>query len=109
MGKFADKVAKKIEGGDAASIGAKVESKVRVLLTTQVSLLNNSKVDLELKKSDAEDNLENVLYPTTIPVDGESYLYAVKNAKERLESIEEQIKETEESIAFYQSQIENLF
>ena len=109
MGKFADKVATKIKGDEAAVVGSKVESKVRAILTTQIALLNNENVNLGLKKTDAEEALTDALYPVKVPNSSDDYLYELQNAKGKLEGIEAEIKGNDESIAFYQELLDDNF
>lgn len=109
MSKFATKVAAKIKGDDALATGKKIESKVKALLASQVSLLETKKVDLQLSLGDAEETLEDALYPTTTPVNGETYLKGVRAAKAVIENYEESIEEVEDSIKFYQGILKSEF
>ncbi len=109
MSKFASKVAAKIKGDDAMVIGNKIESKVKSLLSSQISLLNSKKVDLNLALDDARERLDDVLYPTKTPVDGDSYLYSLKSAKSAVELIDDQIEDVDESIEFYQELLDTKF
>lgn len=109
MSKFASKVAAKIKGDDALAIGTKIESKVKSLLASQISLLNSKKVDLKLALDDASERLDDVLYPVKTPVDGESYLYQLKSAKGTVEALEDQIEEVDESIEFYNELLDTKF
>lgn len=109
MSKFATKVAAKIKGDDALATGKKIESKVKTLLASQVSLLETKKVDLELNLGDAQEQLEDALYPVSTPVNGETYLKGVRAAKNVIETYEESIEEVEESIDFYKGLLKSEF
>ncbi len=95
-----------VKGDDQEVLTIKNERKVKTYLKSQISSLENKRVDLEGDQENAEEALANAKYSISdnkiiaVP-DAATYLATLKRAEATLESVKDSLADVDTSIAYY--------
>jgi len=99
---FVKEVKGRLTGNDSDVISAKNERKANSAVNGQLAALKAKLVDDESTVEDAEEALKNALYPTSLISDNTSYVKGIKSAQERLDTANQTLTDTKDSITYYE-------
>lgn len=97
---FVKQVIAKLKGDDAEVVAQKNFRKASAAVKGQIAALEARKVDDEMAVENAKEAFNDALYPTVV-TDAQVYTSNLVKAKKVVEQAEEQLKATEDSIAFF--------
>lgn len=106
---FIKEVTARLKGDEAGVIAAKVERKALSAINGQLAALKAKLVDDETAVEDAQEALNNAIFPTSVFTDNRGYVTSIQSAQERLESAEVDLESTKESIAFFEDLLKKHF
>lgn len=98
---FIKEVISRISGDDKAALAAKISRKAISAIEGQLASLKAKEVDDENAVEDAQENLNNALYPTEMFSNNKGYCERIVAAQENLEQAEEILQQTKDSILFF--------
>lgn len=100
---FIKEVMSRISGDDKAALAAKISRKAISAIEGQLASLKAKEVDDENAVEEAQEELNNALYPKEMFSNNKSYCEAIVYRQELLEEAEENLKQTKDSIQFFNS------
>lgn len=100
---FAKQVLAQLTGDTDGVIAAQNERKANSHLKSQIAVLEGKLVEQEEKVKDETDALNKAKFPPTRIFDGESYLAGIRRAQERVDSAQDTLETTQESIAYWKT------
>ena len=106
---FIKEVTARLKGDEAGVIAAKVERKALSAINGQLAALKAKQVDDETAVEDAQEALNNAIFPTAVFSDNRWYVTSIQNAQDRLESAQLNLEATKESIAFFEDLLKTHF
>ena len=106
---FIKEVTARLKGDEAGVIAAKVERKALSAINGQLAALKAKQVDDETAVEDAQEALNNAIFPTAVFSDNRWYVTSIQNAQDRLESAQADLVATMESIAFFEGLLKTHF
>lgn len=106
---FVKQVVARLKGDDNEVVAQKVARKAMSALEGQVAALKAQLVDDEQRVEDAQERLDNAIYPTSVFTDNRWYCQNIANAQSELESAKEILTTTQESIEFFTKLLKDNF
>lgn len=104
---FLDRMIDRFQGNDEKGISKHNKKWAINAFEQQINALKGEKLSAEGRLETAQENLEHAICPETKINDHQAYLQHIVNAKNQLEEAESQIKTIEESIAFFQGELDS--
>lgn len=98
---FAKEILSRLKGDEQGIIAAQNERKANSAIAGSIAALNAKVVDQEELVNDAEEALKAAKYPTTKITDNGNYLLQIQRAQEALDNAKENLKNTNESLAYW--------
>lgn len=98
---FVKEVLARIQGNEAEALANKNGRKAINALQGQISSLNYKLIQDEEALENANERLDNAIYPTTSIEDQKSYCQGILNAQEAVDAAEANLKATKDSIAVF--------
>ncbi len=102
-------VVARLKGDDNEVVAQKVARKAMSAMEGQIAALKAQIVDDEQRVEDAQEYLDNMIYPTAVFSDNRAYCQNIANAQSRLEDAKETLARTEESIKFFSNLLKENF
>lgn len=106
---FIKEVTARLKGDEAGVIAAKVERKALSAINGQLAALKAKLVDDETAVEDAEEALNNAIFPTSVFTDNGSYVRSIQARQEHLDSAKANLDSTKETIAYFENLVETKF
>ena len=106
---FIQEVTARLKGDDAGVIAAKVERKALTAINSQLAALRAQLVDDETAVEDAQENLNNAIFPTAVFTDNRAYVNNIQDAQEALDVATDTLESTLETIAYFETLLQNKF
>jgi len=106
---FVKEVVARLKGDDNEVVAQKVARKAMSALEGQVAALKAQLVDDEQRVEDAQERLDNAIYPTEVFTDNRMYCQRIVAAQESLDSANEVLTATQESIEFFTKLLKDNF
>lgn len=106
---FVKQVVARLAGDDNEVVAQKVARKAMSAMEGQVAALKAQLVDDEQRVEDAQERLDNAIYPTTMFSDNRAYCQSIANAQANLDAAKETLKETQDSIEFFKTLLKDNF
>jgi len=100
---FAEEVLARLTGDDNAAVAAKNERKARSAFKQQISSKENAIVDAEVRVEEAQEALNNALYPTTLIDSTEEYISGIAEAKDALTEAENELQTLKDQLAYFET------
>lgn len=105
---FIKEVTARLKGDEAGVVAAKVERKALSAINGQLAALRAKLVDDETALEDAEEAFNVALFPTSVFTDNQAYVANIKYKQEALDVAVENLENTKESIAYFESLLEKI-
>ena len=106
---FVKQVVARLAGDDNEVVAQKVARKAMSAIEGQVAALKAQIVDDEQRVEDAQERLDNAIYPTEVFSDNRSYCQRIANAQADLDAAAEILASTQESIEFFTKLLKDNF
>ena len=106
---FIKEVTARLKGDEAGVIAAKVERKAISAINGQLASLKAKLVDDETAVEDAEEALNNAIYPTNVFIDNSHYVKTILARQEMLDSAVTSLESTKETIAYLENLLSTKF
>lgn len=106
---FVKEVVARLSGDNDEATAQKVARKAMSALEGQVAALKSRLIDDEQAVEDAEEALNNAIYPTAVFSDAKQYCKKIADAQAALENAKEELEATKDSIAFFQKLLKDNF
>lgn len=106
---FIKEVTARLKGDEAGVIAAKVERKALSAINGQLAALKAKLVDDETAVEDAEEALNNAIFPTSVFTDNGMYVRNIQARQEHLDSAKATLDSTKETIAYFENLVETKF
>lgn len=106
---FIKEVTARLKGDENGVIAAKVERKALSAINGQLAALKAKLVDDETSVEDAEEALNNAIYPTNVFTDNSYYVKTILARQEMLDSAVTSLESTKETIAYLENLVETKF
>lgn len=106
---FMKQVVARLKGDDNEVVAQKVARKAMSAMEGQIAALKAQVVDDEQRVEDAQEALDNAIYPTAVFSDNRAYCQRIADAQARLESAQETLKATQDSIDFFTALLKDNF
>lgn len=100
---FAKELLSRLKGDEQGVVAALNERKSLSALKGSIAALEAKVVDQEELVKDAEEALSEAKYPTTKITDNGNYLLKIQRAQEQLDGAKENLKNTQDSLAYWNS------
>jgi len=107
--KFFQEVSARIKGDDQKVLAIKIERKALSAINSNLASLKAKLVDDETVVEEAEENLKNAFFPTSVFSDNKSYIEGIKAAQEKLDTAQAELDATRETIAYLEEKLETFF
>jgi chromosome segregation ATPase len=104
---FLDRMMDRFQGNDEKGISKHNKKWAINAFNQQINALEGEKLFAEGRIEAAQENLEHAICPESKIQDHSKYLQNIANAKNQLEEAEQQIKTINDSIAFFQSELDS--
>jgi len=98
---FIKEVLNRLTGDNTEALAAKISRKAISAVEGQLASLNSKKVDLENTLEEAEENLANAKYPTTVFSSNESYISTILNNQKHVDQATENLEATNKAIEYF--------
>lgn len=105
---FVKSVMARIQGDDSKVVALHNERKAQTAIDSQISSLVSKQVDDEELVREAQEELHAAKYPTTKITDNKLYIQNIVAAQKKLDTAEETLKQTNDSIEFYKNLKKNI-
>jgi len=105
-GLFVKEVLNRLKGDDKEALAAKISRKAISAIEGQLASLRAKEVDDENAVEEAQEAINNALYPTEMFTNNKSYCDSIVDKQEELYEAEDTLKQTKESIVFFNSILE---
>lgn len=99
---YLHEVTARIKGDEAGIIAAQNERKSMSAVNGQISSLEGLIVDQEESVKDAEELLNEALYPTTKIIDNQSYIRKISQAQQVMDETADTLENTKKSLKYFQ-------
>ena len=106
---FIKEVTARLKGDEAGVIAAKVERKAISAINGQLASLKAKLVDDETAVEDAEEALNNAIFPTNVFIDNSHYVKTILARQEMLDSAVTSLESTKETIAYLENLLSTKF
>jgi len=106
---FVKQVVARLKGDDNEVVAQKVARKAMSAIEGQIAALKAQVVDDEQRVEDAQEYLDNMIYPTAVFSDNRNYCVNIVNAQSRLEDAKDALKSTQDSIDFFTTLLKDNF
>jgi DNA repair ATPase RecN len=106
---FVKQVVARLKGDDNEVVAQRVARKAMSAIEGQIAALKAQLVDDEQRVEDAQEMLDNAIYPTAVFSDNRRYCQEIADAHTRLENSKESLKATQDSIEFFTNLLEANF
>jgi len=106
---FIKEVTARLKGDEAGVIAAKVERKALSAINGQLAALKAKLVDDETAVEDAEEALNNAIFPTSVFTDNAMYVRNIQSRQEYLDTAKATLDSTKETIAYFENLVETKF
>lgn len=106
---FIKEVTARLKGDENGVIAAKVERKALSAINGQLAALRAKLVDDETSVEDAEEALNNAIFPTSVFTDNGIYVRTIQARQEYLDLAKTTLDSTKETIAYFENLIETKF
>jgi hypothetical protein len=98
---FISNITARLTGENIDAFSAKIARKCISALEGQIAALKGVKVDQENEVEEAEEALQNAVYPTSIPAKSEDYCREILRAQSNLDDAKANLEATETSIEYF--------
>ena len=102
---FVKEVINRIKGDDKEALANKIARKALSAIEGQIAALRAKEVDDENALEDAQEAFDNAVYPTELFTDNKAYCAQIASKKEKLNAAKDNLEQTKDSIAFFESQL----
>jgi ubiquinone biosynthesis protein UbiJ len=99
---FAEEVLARLTGDDNAAVAAKNERKARSAFNQQISAKEAQIVDAEVAVEEAQEALNDALYPTTLINSTEEYISNIAEAQDVLTTAKDELETLRAQLKFFQ-------
>lgn len=106
---FFKEVTARLKGDENGVIAAKVERKALSAINGQLAALKAKLVDDETSVEDAQEALDNAIFPTAVFTDNGSYVRNIQSRQESLDAAVATLDSTKETIAYLENLVETKF
>ena len=106
---FIKEVTARLKGDETGVIAAKVERKAISAINGQLASLKAKLVDDETAVEDAEEALNNAIYPTNVFTDNSHYVKTILARQEMLDSAVTSLESTKETIVYLENLLSTKF
>jgi hypothetical protein len=106
---FVKQVVARLKGDDNEVVAQRVARKAMSAIEGQIAALKAQVVDDEQRVEDAQEYLDNMIYPTSVFSDNRAYCQNIVNAHTQLENAQETLKATQDSIEFFTALLKDNF
>ena len=106
---FIKEVTARLKGDEAGVVAAKVERKATSAINGQLAALKAKLVDDETAVEDAEEALNNAIFPTSVFTDNSSYVRSIQSHQEYLDGAKATLDSTKETIAYFENLVATKF
>ena len=106
---FIKEVTARLKGDENGVIAAKVERKALSAINGQLAALKAKLVDDETAVEDAQEALDNAIFPTHVFTDNAAYVRNIQARQEQLDSAKSNLESTKETIAYFENLVETKF
>ena len=106
---FIKEVTARLKGDEAGVVAAKVERKALSAINGQLAALKAKLVDDETAVEDAEEALNNAIFPTSVFTDNAMYVRNIQSRQEYLDTAKATLDSTKETIAYFENLVETKF
>ena len=106
---FIKEVTARLKGDEAGVVAAKVERKALSAINGQLAALKAKLVDDETAVEDAEEALNNAIFPTSVFTDNSMYVRNIQARQEYLDTAKANLDSTKETIAYLENLVETKF
>ena len=106
---FIKEVTARLKGDEAGVVAAKVERKALSAINGQLAALKAKLVDDETAVEDAEEALNNAIFPTYVFTDNAMYVRNIQSRQEYLDTAKATLDSTKETIAYFENLVETKF
>jgi hypothetical protein len=106
---FIKEVTARLKGDEAGVVAAKVERKALSAINGQLAALKAKLVDDETAVEDAEEALNNAIFPTSVFTDNGFYVRNIQSRQEDLDTAKATLDSTKETIAYFENLVETKF
>ena len=84
-GLFLDEILKRLKGDDDGALASKISRKSISALESQIAGLQSKIVDAELEVENAEESLQDAIFPTKLFSSNKDYCQGIINAQDKLD------------------------
>jgi ubiquinone biosynthesis protein UbiJ len=105
---FAEEVLARLTGDDNAAVAAKNERKARSAFNQQISAKEAQIVDAEVAVEEAQEALNDALYPTTLINSTEEYISNIAEAQDVLTTAKDELETLRAQLKFFQDDTRNV-
>ena len=106
---FIKEVTARLKGDEAGVVAAKVERKALSAINGQLAALKAKLVDDETAVEDAEEALNNAIFPTSVFTDNAMYVRNIQSRQEYLDTAKTTLDSTQETIAYFENLLQSKF
>lgn len=106
---FIKEVTARLKGDEAGVVAAKVERKALSAINGQLAALKAKLVDDETAVEDAEEALNNAIFPTSVFTDNAMYVRNIQSRQEHLDTAKATLDSTQETIAYFENLLQSKF
>jgi len=106
---FIKEVTARLKGDEAGVVAAKVERKATSAINGQLAALKAKLVDDETAVEDAEEALNNAIFPTSVFTDNSSYVRTIQARQEYLDIALATLESTKETIVYFENLVATKF
>lgn len=100
---FIAQVLSRLTGDSNTELASKISRKALSAVEGQISALKGKVVDQENVLEEAEEALQNAIYPTEMIKDNRAYCQGIANTQEKVNSAKLDLEETQESITYFEA------
>lgn len=106
---FIKEVTARLKGDEAGVVAAKVERKALSAINGQLAALKAKLVDDETAVEDAQEALNNAIFPTAVFTNNQDYIVNIKRMQDILDSCVDQLYSTKASIDYFEELLTSNF
>ncbi len=106
---FVAQVVARLKNDDAEVIALKNERKADSAIQSQIQALKSKLVDDESALEDAKESLENSIFPTEKITHNQSYVDSIARHQKNVDSMQDSLDSTKESIAYFTKLVKDKF
>lgn len=105
---FVKEVMNRLKGDDNAALANKIGRKAVSAFDGQIASLKSRLVDDENTLEEAQEALKDTIYPTAMFSNNQAYCQSIVNAQQTVEAAENILKNTQDSIKFFEELLEKI-